>query len=317
MLKRLLVLSVLFLLAAVPAVSLAQIPQQPAGNITPFSYPTVEITVNKTTSFNLSLETILLARNIDNHPYFYSANLKMGKWNARSNGDNISYSSTLYLTPKFSGRVINEGNPNINNMIKPPTVHVEVNITRSGSDQLISVGNTSINSTMEITYYLRFNTVIPGSGYVVIAQGIAENSRFNFFTLRPQDRGTYIHGKDFGRGLIFSNSTTNNTFAEFWWKNTYELNGIQQNVSSNYTISNNRESLILFRYNYTDGIRTVFQDPYFTIYGLNIFSYPIVKQELNRAYNFLIIHLEELIAGSAIGSGIIGMTYASYRRRRF
>ena len=40
-------------------------------------------------------------------------------------------------------------------------------------------------------------------------------------------------------------------------------------------------------------------------------------QDLDRAYNFVIIHLEELIAGVGIGSGLIGMTYASYRRKKF
>ena len=59
--------------------------------------------------------------------------------------------------------------------------------------------------------------------------------------MKPQNNGYSIRGHDFGRGLVFSNNTTNNTFAEFWWKNTYELNGITQNVSTNYTISNNRE----------------------------------------------------------------------------
>lgn len=317
MLKRLLALSVLFLLVTLPALSYADVPHHPAGNITPFSYPTVEISVNKTTSFNLSLETIILVRYIDNHPYAYSALMKMGRWVDQSRGDNISYSSILYMKPQIPGQVIRKGNPFPSSMQKPLEVHVEVNISRSSSEPFSNTGNNSINSTMEISYYLKFNTEIPGSGYVVLAQGIAENSRFNLFTLRPQIEEHAVHGKAFGRGLIFSNKTTNNTFAEFWWENAYELNGVQQNVSSNYTISNNMESLILFRYNYTDGISTVFQDPYFTIYGLNIFSYPIIKQDLDRAYNFIIIHLEELIAGTVIGSGLIGMTYASFRRRRF
>ncbi len=317
MLKRLIVLSVLFLLVAVPAVSYAQAPQHPSGNIMPFSYPTVEITVNKTTSFNLSLETILLVRDIDNHHFAYSAILRMGRWNARSSNDNISYSSTLFLRPYNPQLMISPGSPFPKSLQQPLTVHVEVNITKSGSAPYVSVGNNSINSTLEITYYLKFNNKIPGSGYVVIAQGIAENSRFNPFTLKPQNNGYSIRGHDFGRGLVFSNNTTNNTFAEFWWKNTYELNGITQNVSTNYTISNNRESLILFRYNYTNGISTLFQDPYFTLYGLNIFSYPIIKQDLDRAYNFIIIHIEELIAGVGIGTGLIGMTYASYRKKKF
>ena len=310
-------LSVLFLLVAVPAVSYAQVPQHPAGNIMPFSYPTVEITVNKTTTFNLSLETILLVRDIDNHSFAYSATLRMGRWTARSSSDNISYSSNLFMRPVNPGLTKSPGNPFPKSMENPLTVHVEVNISRSGSAPYVAVGNNSINSTLEITYYLKFSKEVPGSGYVVIAQGIAENSKFNPFTLRPQNDRPEMPGHDFGRGLVFSNSTTNNTFAEFWWRNTYDLNGIQQNVSSNYTISNNRESLILFRYNYTNGISTVFQDPYFTIYGLNIFSYPIIKQDLDRAYNFVIIHLEELIAGVGIGSGLIGMTYASYRRKKF
>ena len=317
MLKRLLVLSVLFLLVAVPAVSYAQVPQHSSGNIMPFSYPTVEITVNKSTSFNLSLERILLVREIGNHHFAYSATLRMGRWNARSSGENISYSSTLFMRPDNPGSLMSPGNPFPKSMQEPLTVHVEVNITRYGSAPYVNVGNNSINSTLEITYYLKFSKEVPGNGYVVIAQGIAENSRFNFFTLKPQNNGPVMHGQDFGRGLVFSNNTTNSTFAEFWWKNTYELNGITQNVSSNYTISNNRESLILFRYNYTDGISTVFQDPYFSLYGLNIFSYPVIKQELDRAYNFLIIHVEELIAGVGIGTGLIGMSYASYRRRKF
>ncbi|MCL4341600.1 MAG: hypothetical protein M1431_05870 [Candidatus Thermoplasmatota archaeon] len=315
--KRLMVLSVMFLLVAVPAVSYAQVPQHPSGNIMPFSYPTVEITVNKTTSFNLSLEKILLVRDINNQHFAYSAILRMGRWNAKSSSDNISYSSTLFMRPDITGSMMSPGNPFPKSMQQPLTVHVEVNITRYGNNSYPYVGNNSINSTLEITYYLKFSKQVPGTGYVVIAQGIAENSRFNFFTLKPQVNSFDRHGHDFGRGLVFSNSTTNSTFAEFWWKNNYELNGITQNVSSNYTISNNRESLILFRYNYTNGVSTIFQDPYFTIYGLNIFSYPVIKQELDRAYNFLIIHIEELIAGVGIGTGLIGMTYASYRRRKF
>lgn len=310
------VLSVLFLLVAGPALSYAQTPQHPAGNITPFSYPTVEITINKTTSFNLSLEYVCLVRNISNHTFFYSAVLRMGKWNVNTNGDNISYSSTLYMRPEIPGKLLTAGNRNPGHSQKPLTVHMQVNITKSSSVPLMNTSNQSVNSTMKITYYLKFNTEIPGSGYVVIAQGIAENGKFHLFNLVPHNNEWAKINHDFDHGLIFSNETTNNTFAEFWWMNSYQLNGKQQNLSSNFTIGNKKESLIFFRYNYTDGIRTVFQDPYFTIYGLNIFSYPILKQDLEKAYNFIIIHLEELIAGSAIGSALIGMTYASYRRRR-
>ena len=64
-------------------------------------------------------------------------------------------------------------------------------------------------------------------------------------------QGMPLEAGGFGRELVFSNTTTNNTFAAFLWNDTYELNGITENLSSNYTISNHRESLVLFRYNYT------------------------------------------------------------------
>ncbi len=316
--KTLLVFSVLFLLVALPAASLAQVPPHHGSSITPFSYPSVQISLNQSTSFNLSLESIMLVSETGNHPTVYSATLRMDRWTARYSDHNLSYSSTLFMRPDGFGQFNSPGNFTQTHMAKPLSVHVIVNITRvNDTTSIINTGNVTTNSTLQITYYLRFSSEIPGSGYVVIAQGIAENSRFNFFDLHGQNREPKFPAGGFGRGLVFSNTTTNNTFAAFWWNDTYELNGITENLSSNYTISNHRESLVLFRYNYTDGLKTLFQDPYFTIYGLNIFSYPVLKQDLYRAYNFIIIHTEELVAGMGIGAGIIGVSYASYRRRRF
>lgn len=299
-----------------PATSVADAPHQQTGSITPFSYPTVRISVNQSTSFNLSLEDISLISHAHNYNVVYSANLRMGKWTVHYNDHNLSYSSTLFMRPVTPIMI---GNPHNNNngLRNPLTVHVEVNITRSTRAPKITTGNSTINSTLQITYYLSFSSEIPGTGQVIIGQGIAENSRFNFFNLNPQNNNMeFPHAKK-GQGLIFSNKTTDNAFAAFWWNNTYELNGMEQNLSSNYTISNNRESLVFFTYNFTDGLKTIYQDPYFTIYGLNIFSYPVLKQDLYRAYNYILMNIEDLVAGLGIGAGIIGISYASYRRRKF
>ena len=314
--KSLLVFSVLILLVALPATSVADAPHQQEGSITPFSYPTVRISVNQSTSFNLSLQDISLISHTENHNVVYTANLGMGKWTVHYNDHNLSYSSTLFMRP-MNPVTISPPHNNHNSLGNPLTVHVVVNITRSNSAPIISTGNSTINSTLRITYYLSFNSKIPGSGQVIIGQGIAENSRFDFFNLNPQNNNMeFPHAKK-GQGLIFSNKTTNNAFAAFWWNNTFELNGMEQNLSSNYTISNNRESLVLFTYNYTDGLKTLYQDPYFTIYGLDIFSYPVLKQDLYRAYNYILMNIEDLVAGMGIGAGIIGLSYASYRRRKF
>jgi len=315
-LKSLLVFSVLILLVALPAASVAEVPHQQTGSITPFSYPTVQITVNQSTSFNLSLEYISIISHDHNYKAVYSANLRMGRWTVHYNDHNLSYSSTLFMRPMNPVMIISPHNNN-DSLGKPLTVHVEVNITRSTSAPIITAGNSTISSTLRITYYLSFSSEIPGSGQVIIGQGIAENSRFNFFNLHPQNNNVkFPHAKE-GQGLIFSNKTTDSAFAAFWWGNTFELNGMEQNLSSNYTISNNRESLVLFTYNYTDGLKTLYQDPYFTIYGLDIFSYPVLKQDLYRAYNYILMNIEDLVAGMGIGAGIIGLSYASYRRRKF
>ena len=84
----------------------------------------------------------------------------------------------------------------------------------------------------------------------------------------------------------------------------------------NYTYTSGGLTLLAFRYNFTDGLKSLFQDPYFSVPAFNVFNSKFLDNGIRTATDFLIEHAELFTAGIVTGMVFIGIPYGLHRRRQ-
>ena len=74
--------------------------------------------------------------------------------------------------------------------------------------------------------------------------------------------------------------------------------------------------MLAFRYNFTGGLKSLFQDPYFSVPAFNVFNGRFLDNGIRTATDFLIEHAELFTAGIATGMVLVGIHYGMHRRRQ-
>ncbi len=180
----------------------------------------------------------------------------------------------------------------------------------SGS-QNFTYGNLS-NSTMGISFNVIFTQPIPYSGSLVLVQKLAVKTST---PLSSEDFRARIDKERLeSRGLSVGTGTLSNAIAYYWWQGNYYVDGVQKNLTSTTKMEDN--SLFLtYSYIFGNGTSTFYQDPYLTIPGLNL-SEVSITGPASQIVHFILLHSELIVSGLIIGILLIAVPYASYRRRK-
>ena len=323
MLKKYLILAVVLLVLVLPAVSMAS----PTGSQQPYMkidrWPGVEINLTNS-SFNLTFSAMILHQGRFN----YVARFPEQQWAvAKINSTIIEYSAQLNFRPSYVAmlnpppNITNHSGQMNDNVVDDFGFHgfsstditAHSNITLQKVSTIITEANgTSHSSTgLRITIGMT-SSDISGSGYVMLVQ---------FLGARAGERQDFYHPfNGFGRNMMFQNpegveAQEHNISAYYIWNNSYHVNG-QEHQMVNYTYTSGGLTLLAFRYNFTDGLKSLFQDPYFSVPAFNVFSGKFLDNGIRTATDFLLEHAELFTAGIATGMVFIGIPYGLHRRRQ-
>jgi len=323
MLKKYLIVAVALLILILPAVSMAS----PAGSQQSYlkidRWPGVEINMTNS-SFNLTFSAMILHEGRFN----YVARFPAQQWAVKKvNSTTIEYSADLDFRPFFvpmwniPQTATNNSVPMNGSMVDDFVFHgapsaeitAHSNITLQKFSTIITEANgTSYNSTGLRILIGMTSTDISGSGYVMLIQ---------FLGARAGERQDFYHPfNGFTRNMMFRNpegveAQEHNISAYYIWNNSYEVNG-QEHQMENYTYTSGGLTLLEFRYNFTDGLRSLFQDPYFSVPAFNVFNSRFLDNGIKTATDFLIEHAEIFSAGIATGMVLVGIPYGLHRRRQ-
>ncbi len=181
-------------------------------------------------------------------------------------------------------------------------------------------------SMLEITISVTFQSPVQGPGNLQLIQLIKSSNESNgingyYFGKIAHDHSAGVGENSHGVNMAnrYGNSGNASVNMLYWWNNTFEMNGVSQNLTS--TVAQQNGGLFItfnFSFNNTTSLKSVYQDPYIGIPGMPIFKNPIVKKIVGPIVNYVIVNAEYMIIG--ITSGLIlvgGTTYTIYRKHRF
>lgn len=311
------------LLLLLPAVSLADTGPYADSYMRVGRSPEIEINLTQS-DFNLSFAGAILHSGRFN----YSALFPPQKWVVViNNGTATEYTAqvTFIPMPEFgdgfpsmaggnsSGEEDMAGMPNISVPGAQIPVQADFTILFSKAKMYLHSANGSQLNTTGIEIRIDVSSSqIKGSGYLEVVQMLGANIDHNFWLFHhfrgysSGEREHEDHGVSVSKG---------NISAYYFWNNTYTLNGRLLNMT-NYTYSRDGITLIVFKYNFTNGIEKLSQDPYFTVPDFNVFQGKFIDSGIQTARDFLIAHAELFSAGIASGMIFLGIPYGIYRRRR-
>ena len=321
--KKYLIIAVALLVLVLPAVSMGA----PAGSQQPYMkidrWPGVEINLTNS-SFNLTFAAMILHQGRFN----YVARFPAQQWAvSRLNSTTVEYGAELNFRPffqpmwNFPQTATNHADQMNDTMMDDFGFHgvpssditAHSNITLQKVSTIITEANgTAYNSTgLKIIIGMRSGD-ISGSGYVMLVQ---------FLGARSGERQDFYHPfSGFGRNMMFKNpegveAEEHNISAYYIWNNSYQVNAVEHQMQ-NYTYTSGRLTLLEFRYNFTDGLKSLFQDPYFSVPAFNVFNSRFLDNGIRTAADFLIEHAELFSAGIATGMVLVGIPYGLHRRRQ-
>ena len=320
--KKYLIIAVALLVLVLPAVSIGS----PAGSQQPYMkidrWPGVEINLTNS-SFNLTFSAMILHQGIFN----YVAKFPLQQWAvAKINSTTVEYSAELNFMyyrsmENFSQTATNHSGRMNDSMVDDFGFHgvpssditAHSNITLQKVSTTITEANgTAYNSTgLKISIGMT-SSDISGSGYVMLVQ---------FLGARSGERQDFYHQfNGFDRNMMFRNpegveAQEHNISAYYIWNNSYQVNG-EEHQMQNYTYTSGGLTLLEFRYNFTDGLKSLFQDPYFSVPAFNVFNSRFLDNGIRTAADFIIEHAELFSAGIATGMVLVGIPYGLHRRRQ-
>ncbi len=205
------------------------------------------------------------------------------------------------------------------------------------NDSLSNMGvvNSSANSNkysfpqysmLEITISVTFQNTVNGPGDLQLIQLIKSSNETNgvngyYFGDIVHDNSMNVHGNSQGVQIHGGTNTSDNATANafYWWNNNFDLNGVQQNLTSSVVAADGGVFITFnFAFNNSTQLKSVYQDPYLGVPGLGIFNSPIVHKIVKTVVNYVIVNAISLSAGIASGVVLVGgATYSVYRKRRF
>lgn len=306
-----------------PAVAVADAGPQGTAYMRVGKFPEIEIDL-KNSSFNLTfLEAVIHESKLS-----YVARFPAQQWEVQlRNSSTLVYSSKIAFVPAFSR---DDGPPSlagngthpdssaswVRNATGPPfATKIDAICTITFSKENITIiapNGTVVKSTgigVEIELY---SDQITGSGSLNIIQVLGANVR---------NHSEFYHSffgdmKDISREKTEGVSMENDNISAYYiWNSSYTLNGREMNMA-NYTSSNDGVTVVEFTYNFTNGIRSLYQDPYFSVPDFNVFLNKFIDTGIQTARDFIVAHAELFSAGILSGMVFLGVPYGVYRRKR-
>lgn len=298
-------------------------PEPPVENELHFtSYPQLYINASTNASFNVSYAGMILF----NQNGFYYSYFPSEKWSVHRVSNNSVYYTANIVFHNANSNYLNgfEHQFNISNgLIQGGQDGFE---SEQGHQLASSVtiwmnkttvpnpvqSNTTNLTSFEITFLMNSNS-ITGSGDLFLIQqlGARLSNVYEQYHHLAQVSNNLTYINDTGVGV-----TSTNYDAYYWWDSNYTLNGNNMTINASRSIDGNVDTLI-FQYKFTNGISHLSQDPYFSVPQVNLFSTPILQKDIQSAANFIILHAELLAAGFGSGIALLGISYGTYRKRKF
>lgn len=327
-LKRILVLLVIGALLVLPIASAddsGPIAHNSENDLRFTDYPQVYVNISNNASFNVSYVGLLLFTS--SGAYFsYFPN---ERWTVdRISNNSLSYNSAIHfnrMDDAHLGLIANKFNitnlPTAQNVqsdaISADSGPINANITilmnKSYVPNPVLNGSPGKNLTgFQITFSL-YSSQITGKGDLLLIQQLGaklQNGYEQYHKLK-QMSANLTSVNDSAVGV-----TSTNYDAYFWWNSSYILNGHSANLSAVKSVEGNIDTVV-FKYEFSNGLQSIVQDPYFSIPQINLFNNPILQKDILNATHYIVIHLELFVAGLVTGGLLLGVSYGSYRRRRF
>ncbi|MDS0257548.1 hypothetical protein ApAK_07705 [Thermoplasmatales archaeon AK] len=175
---------------------------------------------------------------------------------------------------------------------------------------IVGVNNTTHTGQMgafKITFVLESSS-INGKGTIGLIQFLAariNNLHPNFSEFNESEREKERHA------ILLAESRLT---ASYWWSDNYTLNGVNQSLA--YVVRDvGYQKMILFRYNFTNGVSSIVQDPYLASPQFDFLHSPLNLKEVRTLEIYFIDHVKIAVAGGIAGAALVGIAYGSYRSR--
>lgn len=288
-------------------------------------FPQVYVNITNNASFNVSYLGLVLVSGAG----IYFSNFPAEHWVAkRSSNISVDYVAKITferLDTEHIGLIekrfnlTNLQNNNLNHAEDQTEVEsiqanasvsmVKKHITNAPSGNFTSTNLTGFKISFSLT-----SSQITGPGYLFLIQALG--ARINNGYERYHSLAQISHNLTTLNSTAIGVTSTNYD-AYFWWDPTYTVNGHTENLSASSGQIGNTDILV-FKFQFGKaGLHSLVQDPYFSIPQVNLFNNPILQKDIQNAAYFVILHIELFAAGLATGAALIGLSYASYRRKRF
>lgn len=321
------ILAVLFLVLAFSAG--AATADTPESEVQVLPSPSITLNITNGTFYNLTFAGMAL----ETHNVMYRTGFFENHWTfTKVNDTSYFYKSNVRLNQVAGEGMSPDVNPASNEQgSQMGTLNAEVKITLNALNYSLSnlgIENNSIvngnfsfpdYSVMEITISVVFQQAVQGPGalylYQLIKSSNESNNAVKYFlgnvTHNLRDR---LQGDHEGMQIIPSAKERLGAF--YWWNNSFQLNGVNKNLTSNVGLRDGG-IFIAFKFPFENSLKSIYEDPYFGIPGTPLFKNPIIKKDFGQLINYVVIHAEYLGTGVATGVGLLGISYSIYRRRRF
>ena len=268
-------------------------------------------------SLNLSFVQIALYQKGS----YYSAGLRNVKWDHPVKGSiNYSYSGEVKFFPveNFRARLLMSrllGTNPASAQTVPffrgyhGSVHSEANVSIMVTSQSrsnifgLNESNGSRYGAFKISFLITSSS-IQGAGTMGLFQILGSKGKFGYFN--HGDERMVKNASE--TGLVLSSG---NDYASYWWNNNYTVNGQNMTLSVVHTYAG-PFSLLVFRYNFTNGIQNLKQDPYLASPEFNFLNSPISAKVIRESELFLEAHIKILLEGAGSGALLLGVAYGSY-----
>jgi hypothetical protein len=268
-------------------------------------------------SLNLSFVQIALYQNGS----YYSAGLRNVRWEHPVKGSiNYSYSGEVNFFPveNFRARLLMSrllGTNSASAQTAPffrgyhGGVHSRANVTImvNGLARTHIFGLNETNGSRYGAFRVSFvitSSSIHGGGIIGLFQILGSNGKFGYFNHGNEQM--VKNGSE--TGLVLSSGKD---YASYWWTNNYTVNGQNKTLSVLHTYAG-PFSLLVFRYNFTNGITNLTQDPYLASPEFNFLNSPISAKVIRESELFLEAHIKILLEGAGTGALLLGVAYGSY-----
>ncbi len=324
--RRLLLILAIFSLIALPVASAddgGHNPETPVENELHFtSYPQIYINPSSNASFNISYEGLLLftqhglfyayfpsetwtIHRVSNSSLYYSSHLEFHRTDA-------SYLKNIEQKFNISSKVVNDDQQDYRFGLETPiTSAITIWMNKTMTANPLPDNNTSLSS-FQLTFSMRSNS-INGPGDLLLIQQLGDQLGNQFQQYHHLSRFSQNYTKLNASGISVTNT---NYSAYYWWNSSFTVNGKTSQLNASKSTDGNVDTLI-FQFHFTNGIHTLTQDPHFSVPSVDLFQSPILQKDIQQAANFFIVHSELLASGFATGLVLLGISYVSFRKRKY